>query len=127
MGIEQRIKTLCTQTCVYWAPTGFNAYTDPIFAAPVEVKCRWEEKQILFEDDKGNQLQAKAVAHVVSDVKNEGFLYLGTLTSLTTQQRSNPKNISSAYPIKRFDKSPSLTNPSEYVRKAYLTPYGGMS
>lgn len=127
MSIQFNIDNLCQQICVYWGPTTNNEFGGWNFAAPVEIQCRWEEKLVLFHDKNGNQTQAKAVVHIVEDVKMEGYLMLGTIADIPSGYINTPKALENAYVIKRFDKSPAISDPTAFLRKAYLTPYGGMS
>lgn len=127
MSLQTIIDDLCSQTCVYWAPTTTNGFGSWNFAEPVELQCRWEEKLILFAEKNGNQTQAKAVVHVVGDVKIEGYLMLGSFSDIPSGYINNPKALENVFVIKRFDKSPAISDPSVFLRKAYLTPYGGMS
>jgi len=127
MSLQENLDSLCADTCIYWAPIGNNGFGKTLFAEAVEIPCRWQDKNILFSDKTGVQLQAKAVVFTTADVKIEGYLKFGTLNDLDSTQYSAPRGVADAFVIKRFDKSPSILDNSIFLRKAFLTPYGGMS
>lgn len=126
MSIQSNINALCKEICLYWEPIGHSG-TAVLYADAREINCRWEEKSILFQDETGRQIEAKAVAHVTEDVKVEGFLKHGRLVDLPSAAYNNPRETTEAFIIKRYDKSPAISDPTAFLRKSYLTPYGGMS
>jgi len=124
MGIENIIARNCIQTAVYWENPkpdgkGGNTYDDP-----VEIDCRWEEKtevlSRLGDDRKGEELVSEAQVIVTQDVDEKGYLFLGDLDDLDSDEEGTPEKIKGAYRILKFDKIPALRNPDEYMRKAYL-------
>jgi hypothetical protein len=128
MGIEAFIASKCVQTCVYWGSPindGFGGY---IFADPVEIPCRWEDKDQYVGTQVGGEvtggvLLSRSVVFVTQDLDEEGYLYLGTLSDLSVGQKANPKLVDTAYFIKRFEKTPALGSTTEFLRKAFLTPF----
>lgn len=120
MGIEKFIKSVCVQDAVYWSaptPDGYGGYT---FASPTAIKCRWDEKIELFTDAQGKEVTSKAIVLVTQDMQAEGYLYLGSLSELSPDQKTNPKLINGAYIIRRFDKTPMIKSTTEFVRTVYL-------
>ena len=76
-------------TCVYWAlqsnESGGLAYDDygqPIYTDPVELRCRWVDKNEEFIDPEGTRHVSKAVVYVESDVDIGGMLFNGVLTDV---------------------------------------------
>jgi len=135
MGIEAYITSKCNQTAVYWgSPTDSGYGREKTYADPVEIDCRWEDSSQLISDDKGNEITSRAVVFVTQDVDEQGMLYLGTLDTLYDGLESSagalddPQAIAGVYTIRRFEKVPSINDPTQFLRKAYLTPslsFGG--
>ena len=125
MGIERNIGKMCKQIAVYWGSPVNDGYGGKTFASPVEILCRWEDKNETFIAPNGDQSVSKSVVYVLQDVDQEGYLFLGTLDSLYDAAESSatvidPKDVA-AYLIRRFDKLPALGSTTEFLRKAYLT------
>ena len=125
MGIEKHMARRCAQTAVYWGNPVNDGFSNFTFDAPIEVQCRWQDKvQILGQQDE-TQTISRAIVMVTQDMDEDGMLYLGTLASLTTAQKADPKTIDKAYVIKRFEKSPAVGSNSVFLRKVHLTPWLG--
>ena len=123
MGIEGFISRLCTQTAVYWGTPAEDGYGGKTFADPVEIDCRWEdavEKITRVGASLGEEVISKAKVYVIEDVEELGYLYLGTLDDLDSDEEADPTTIKKAYMIVRFDKVPAMRSTSEFLRKAYL-------
>jgi hypothetical protein len=128
-GIEKVEAKFCVQTCVYWGNPQNDGYGSFTFDAPVEILCRWEEKN---EVDIGwfssgypaNILLSKASVMIIQDLDLNGFLYLGSLSDLTEENKTNPLTKSGAYVIHRFDKIPMVRKTDEFVRTAWLYDQG---
>lgn len=108
------------QKAVYWgSPTkdGFGGLT---WADPIEISCRWidSNEQILVSN--GDQIISRAKVTVNQDLDEQGMLHLGEIADLTAAQKANPKTLSSAFPIKKFDKVPTINKPIRFFRKAFL-------
>ena len=113
------LKRACTQTAVYWgtpAPDGYGGFT---FADPVEIACRWQDKIETIKNDKGEEVISNATVFVLQDVSQNGYLFLGELTDLSSAEEADPRGIDNAKMILKFDKSPALKGDT-YVRKVYL-------
>ena len=123
MGMESFIARLCVQTAVYWGnPTG-DGYGGKTFADPVEISCRWED--IVENINRvgarlGEEIVSMAQVYVTTDVEEQGYLFLGTLDDLDSDEEADPTTIVKAYMINRFDKIPVLRSTTEFLRKAYL-------
>lgn len=102
------------QTATYWAPSTLNEYAEQAFASPVPLSVRWEQKtETLIDKATGKEQKSQAVVYTTQDVLEEGFLYLGTSVA------TNPKTVAGAFPIKRFEKTPSVGG-TNHIRKALL-------
>ena len=128
MSIVSFIESKCTQTAVYWAASEEDGYGGKVFVTPVEIACRWEHKSQVVGTQVGGEvngtlLLSRAEVFVTQDVKEEGYMYLGTLSDLTQDQIEDPSSFSEAYIIKRFEKTPTLGSTTDFLRKAFLTPY----
>lgn len=110
----------CTDTAVYWAPSGWNADGSPSWSTAVEISCLWMEERKLFRDREGRETVSQASVYVLQDLSDNGMLYEGELADLTAAQKSDPRKVKEAYEIKRFMKKPSLLLTDEYNRKAIL-------
>lgn len=127
MSIASTITRMCKQAAVYWGSPQVDGYGGYIFAAPVEIMCRWEEKSQLIRLDDGNEISSRAIVYVLQDMDLEGYLYLGTLDSLYDNTESSAGALSDpresgAYTIKKIEKSPVLGSTTEFYRKVWLTP-----
>lgn len=131
-GIEKVAKRFCVQTAVYWGSPindGFGGFT---FADPVEIKCRWEDKAEvnigwLSTGFPSNLILSKASVMVLQDLDLQGYLYLGSLSKLSTDYDGaipDPIEIQGAYIIHRFDKVPMVRKTDEFVRIAWLYDQG---
>lgn len=109
-------------TAVLWGLSGRNAYGELTFTAAVEIPVRWEDRNESFTSKDGKVLTSRAVIHVNQDIIPDGFMYLGGLTDLSTEQKANPKLVNSAYSVKAFIKIKSLKG-NYTLRKVYL--FGG--
>jgi hypothetical protein len=121
MGIEQYIARMCTEVAVYWGAPQNDGEGGMTFDTPIEIACRYEAMDQVVSDSKGNQLTSRAVVYVTQDVDEEGMLYFGSLDDLDSDE-VQPRKVSGAYCIKRFEKHPALGSSTEFLRKAYLTP-----
>lgn len=121
MGIDKFIRRVCVQTAVYWGSPVNDGRGGKVFAEPVEIKCRWENKQRIHVDGQGRQFISTASVLVVEDVAMEGWLYLGTLSDVqVTTNYTNPKNVQGSIEIIAFDSIPMIRSTTVFVRTAYL-------
>lgn len=111
------------QTAVYWANPQENGYGGKTYDDPVEIKCRWEDKQQVIVDDNGEQLLSRSVVWGNMDFQYNGMLFLGTLADLDSSEEEDPRSIEGICIIKRFEKTPYLGSTTIFLRKAYLTPW----
>ena len=129
-GIEKVAKRFCVETCVYWGNPVNDGYGGFTFDAPVEIKCRWEEKTEVdvgwFSTGfPGNLFLSKASVMVLQDLDLQGYLYHGSLTDFDSSvDTSKPIDIAGAYVIHRFDKIPMVRKTDEFVRMAWLYDQG---
>jgi hypothetical protein len=130
MSIMSIIERSYVQTAVYWGspiPDGYGGHT---FANPIEVDCRWEDKEQFLGSQVGGEvtgglLLSRSIVFVKQDMDEEGYLYFGTLDDLDLDSNDyiDPKEVDKAYIIKRFEKTPAFGSTTEFLRKAFLTPF----
>ena len=96
------------QDAVFWAvKTDTDKFGQPQYEAPVEIKCRWEDKAAKFENTEGEELVSQAIVYVDRDTKPGGYLWLGLLADLDGE--TDPHKVG-ATKIRRFDKLPDIRN-----------------
>lgn len=102
------------QKCVYWHPAGKNEYSDLVWDAPIELKCRWEEGADEVLTIEGREINPDHLVYVESDVVVGGLLLFGSLSDLVG---NTPPE--SAKRIVKFTKLPTL-KAKKFLRTAYL-------
>ncbi len=105
------------QKIVYWGTPTKDKWGGRTFATPVELDGRWEDRQELFIDSTGRESMSKAFVWLGQDITVEGYLYLGTLASISSA--ASPKTVDGAYEVRGFTKIPNLKATS-FERKAIL-------
>ena len=103
------------QKCVYWAPLGVTTTGAQTFDYPAELRCRWEEKDMLIIDGRGEEIRSSTQVYVENDVEIDGLLYYGLLDDIDGTE--DPRLY--AMPIQSFKKLPDL-RAEVYLRIAYL-------
>ncbi len=120
MSFEAFMKRACIQTAVYWSAPASTEDGSNTFAAPTEISCLWKDKITLMRDNEGRDIISKASVHVLEDIDEQGMLFLGALTDLSTAQKADPRKVSDAYEIKVFVKTPGRHLSGEFARRAML-------
>jgi hypothetical protein len=111
------LKTMRKDDAVYWAPVGIDDSSNPTWAAPIDLKVRWEDSDQVIQTAKGEQVTSSAMVFVGQDVKLGGVLWQGTVAALTDS--ANPFNNEGAGEILKFDKVPTFKG-DDFERVAYL-------
>lgn len=99
-GFERNLR----QTATYWAQTGLDKYGKPTFSAPTTIACRWEDRQELFIDKRGQETLSRARVFFAQAVDLEGYLYLGESAA------TDPLTLQDAFEIQATKKTPDLRN-----------------
>ncbi len=119
------ITRMMRQRAVYWEPTGVDRFGQPLWAAPIEISCRWVDKEIQFTftstagaktNAKSELFQSKALVYVDRDLLLHGHLMLGELNSDVT---ADPRENAGAWEILGWKKTPDL-KAREFLRTAIL-------
>lgn len=124
MGLQEFISSVCVQTAVYWAPGTRDGFGQPTWSTGVDIACRWDDTTTLSAEriinKYGKEIVSQARLLVTQDINPEGYLYLGTISELSAQQKINPKLVPTAYPVQRIEKNPEFKSTSKFVRTVYL-------
>jgi hypothetical protein len=121
MGLIERANK---QQAVYWplgsADSGgvdYDNYGNIQHAAPIQIKCRWTDKNELFIGPNGEQRTSKAKVLVDRDVSVGGMLMLGVLADVI--DLATHKENKEAWEIQAFHKIPDL-RAKRFLRKVFL-------
>lgn len=106
------------QKAVYWGNPTPDGYGGNTFDDPVEVDCRWEERNDMFRDAYGQEKVAHSVVFLGQDVDVGGYLFLGDLDDIASDE--TPESTDGALEIQAFRKIPDIDFPDEFERKAFL-------
>ena len=120
MGIEKFIKKISVQTAVYWGNPENDGSGGFVFDEPVEIKCRWEDKIQTVDNSDGSEVVSDAFILTNEDLDEEGYLFLGTLDDIDSDELSDPKSKSGARKIVNQSKIPMIRSTTEFVRLYYL-------
>ena len=111
--------TKLNQTAVYWAPAASDEYGNSTHETGEEITVRWEDRVDLFVNAQGEDEHSQAVVYGTDLVVVDGYLYLGTLASLTAQQQLDPTIVRGAYRVRQSKLSPSV-GATQSLRKTWL-------
>jgi len=114
MGIITRMRK---QTAVLWERDGIDRWGKPKYRAPVQIKCRWQDVNQEFIDDKGDRQVSASLVFPDRVVAVNSVLMLGELGDVVDSE--NPKQNDGAWEVRRFDEIPNLRN-TETLYKAFL-------
>lgn len=114
MNIDRKLK----QTAVYWGTPTPSGYGGCTYASAVEISVRWEDKQELFTNDRGEQELSRAIIYTNQDMDIGGYLYLGEESELDSSH-DQPEIVEGVYRIKAYASIPNV-RATEYLRKIWL-------
>lgn len=120
MSIEKFIRKACVQTAVYWGHPIDNGYGGMIYNDPVEIPCRWEDVATLITASDGEQYVTKASILTPNELDVNGYLMLGHLIDIDSNQLDKPLEIASAHRIRRFSKVPLFRSTTTFVKEAFI-------
>lgn len=104
------------QTATYWSAPVLDGFGTRTFAAPVLIKCRWEDRTNLRIYKNGEEINSRAVVYVGQEVQLGGYLVLG---DHATTPVTDPQTLSAAYMIQDYKAVPSVDG-KMFLRKAIL-------
>jgi len=111
-----KVDKLLRQTAVYWSGPVRDGFGGTSWGVPVEVKCRWEERQEEVLNKDNEQVLSRAVVYVGTEVSLGGMLALKQLIDLTSSQDPTDND---AYEIIAISTVWGLRN-GDVVRKVWL-------
>lgn len=111
------IRQMRREFCVYWKYLETDEYQRKVYAPPVQLKCRWDEKHTQFIDPKGRTLVSRAVVYPEISVVPGDLLMRGKLTSPPPLQPKGPTD--GVFEVRGKNDIRRLRNPQE-LHIAYL-------
>lgn len=103
------------QVATYWAPIVNDGFGGKGFAAPILIKCRWENKSNLAVTAQGKELVGIAIVYPDRVLANEGYLALGDQSA-----QANPRDVASSNEIQFADNVPNLSGTLELNKVALV-------
>ena len=58
------LKKYRKQRAIYWQKAGVDEYGAPIYNDPVEIFCRWEDKVVWYQNERGEVAFAKTIVYL---------------------------------------------------------------
>lgn len=114
------ITRMLKQDCVYWRRTGVDENAQPVYDAPIELKCRWDRD---LTPHKGEQKQGdettdtpQVTVYLPIDTSNGDLLFEGKLVDIDLSKNLREQG---ALEIKGLGKISNL-KATESLRVAYL-------
>ena len=111
------IKKMRKQKAVWWERLEPDKYGSFAFAEPEEIDCRWDDSGREFRNSTGQTEMSGATVYPDRVLKVGDKLRKG---EMETDEPLDPKNLKTAFEIKRFDQNPNL-RATETLYTAYLT------
>jgi hypothetical protein len=90
-------------TVTYWEKTGAtDRYGKPVLSSPVQIKCRWEDRQSQIVNKQGTEVISKSRVFTLTPISIDGYLARGTIAS------SDPRPLDDAFEIQQVSSTPDL-------------------
>lgn len=95
---------------VYWKKTGDDAFSKPIYAIPVQVMVRWEDKQVEIVTADGRKIMSKSYMLLSSEITLGSWVWLGRLTDWQASSfyPSIPTNLQGGREVIKVQRSPGI-------------------
>ena len=106
-------------TLVYWPPAARDKFAKPGYGTPAEILGRWEDNLELAVTSTGEEFTSHAQVFLDQDLELEGYLFLGDLQDLSTDELSDPRREDRAYEIKKTERVESVGG-LDQVRQVWL-------
>ncbi len=91
------------QILTYWEFVSVDRFGKASFAAPVQLRCRWQDVAVLFKDAQGQQRTSSAIIYPEYQLTLKGYVKKGTDNSF------EPVGLTGAYEILQHGDSPNLS------------------
>lgn len=108
---------MLTATGVYWGSPIPDGYGNQTTVAPVEITMRWQDADEVIAIDGGREVNSTAKIFTSVDTATGGFLYLGTLASLSGEK--DPYKVDTAKQIIKRAKLPTLDG-TQFLRTSWV-------
>lgn len=118
--IPKFLKKICVQDCVYWGDPVYDGFGNRTFSTIKEMKCRWEETSEVIINRFGKEVMARSRILVTEDIMEEGYMYLGKLSDLDSNQINKPMEVPRAFIIQKYTKMPIIKSNKIFVITVYL-------
>lgn len=115
MSIISRMRK---QRAAYWAPASLDTYGNPVHGSPVEIRCRWEDKQERKLNGEGEEILTASTVYVDRVLAIHGFLVLLDDSGMPSGFDPDPV-VHGAREIQVFESLPNLRN-TEKLYTVYL-------
>lgn len=102
------------ETATWWDVSTRNNRGEPAFAAPVTIKCRWEDVQERFVTDAGEERVSRARVFVDRAMPRGSRLYRGDT------DETEPEALEGTFLVRQYRQIPDLRNPNVVLREVYL-------
>ena len=113
----QIIKAVQKDDLIYWAYSGADRYGQPTYAAPVQMKCRWDDcRKQIFTDD-GSPVFTKIELITASALTLKGVVKKGKLTASINQ--ADPHANADVHEIMETAITPMLKTRNIYLYEAW--------
>lgn len=113
MNYRRKLK----QYAVYWAPLPATDAGQPAYAAPVQIKCRWEVGVQEVINSVGQAWMSKTRVFHTHLTEEGGFLWRGKFSALTST--TDPTLNKDAARINQLDETPNR-KATQFLRISYL-------
>lgn len=119
-SIIQRVAL--NQTLVYWQKTSDDQYGMPTYLSPVELPCRWEDKEGETVDARGRLIHYKAFIMMVVGLTPGSLVFLGTIAqwqAIAQPGQTSPTINQGGREVLKSNADPELSNLST-IYSVYL-------
>lgn len=98
----------------YWEKTGAtDRYGKPILSAPVQIKCRWEDRQSQIVNKHGTEIISKSRVFAREALDIDGYVAKGVVAD------TDPSPLDNAFEIQQVSTTPDLRS-LKTLTTAYL-------
>lgn len=95
----------------FWPKDGNDGFGGVEYGAPIVVKCRWQDQQVLARDAEGNEFTSSAIVYTDQALSAEGRLARGEFADATP--------VDSSREVRQVGESPNLRQTTE-LHKSWL-------
>lgn len=97
-----------------WEVTNESVYDGISFSAPTIIRCRWEDRTVLFRLLTGEEVASRSIVYVDRDVDIGTYIARGEFDGV-----SDPTTLPEAFRVRNTEKLTNLRN-TEMERKLFL-------